>query len=155
MTKTEREPFRDFLPGFRWEGVDRLAYKAEGSAPFKAITRQVLFSDPALACELRYFEIDAGGHSTLERHDHVHAVMVARGSGHCLVGNEVRTVKTFDLVSVPPGTWHQFRATRGEALGFICMVNAGRDRPQLPNEDEVHALRADPRITAFLDDRPS
>ncbi len=29
--------------GFRWDGVELLAYKEEGSAPFKAITRQVLF----------------------------------------------------------------------------------------------------------------
>ena len=155
MAKTESEPFRDFLPDFRWQGVDRLAYKQEGTAPFKAITRQVLFADPSLGCELRYFEIEPNGHSTLERHDHVHAVMVARGSGHCLVGHEVRTVKTFDLVSVPPQTWHQFRATRGEALGFFCMVNAGRDRPQLPTADDVRALRADARIAAFLDGRPT
>ena len=30
--------------GFRWDGVELNAYKEEGSAPFKAITRQVLFS---------------------------------------------------------------------------------------------------------------
>lgn len=155
MAKNEPDRFRDFLPGYRWRGVERLAYKPEGAAPFKAITRQVLFADPALDCELRYFEIEAGGHSTLERHDHVHAVMVARGSGHCLVGREVRAVKPFDLVSVPPRTWHQFQATRGEALGFLCMVNAGRDRPQLPTEDDLSALRSDARIAAFLDGQPA
>ena len=46
--------------GFRWEGVELLAYKDEGSAPFKAITRQVLFGRPELGCELRYFEMRAG-----------------------------------------------------------------------------------------------
>ena len=49
--------------GFRWEGVELLAYKEEGSAPFKAITRQVLFQRPELQCELRYFEMQPGGHS--------------------------------------------------------------------------------------------
>ena len=154
MAKNASDRFREFLPGFRWRGVDRLAYKPEGAAPFKAITRQVLFADPALECELRYFEIESGGHSTLERHDHVHAVMVARGSGRCLVGREVLTVKPFDLVSVPPRTWHQFRASLGEPLGFLCMANAGRDRPQLPTEDDLGTLRSDLRIAAFLDDRP-
>ena len=67
--------------GFRWEGVELLAYKEEGSAPFKAITRQVLFQRPELQCELRYFEMQPGGHSTLERHEHVHAVMIFRGRG--------------------------------------------------------------------------
>ena len=76
---TDKSRFRDFLAGFRWQGVDRLAYKEEGSAPFKDITRQVLFADPALGCELRYFEMAAGGYSTLERHEHVHAVMIFRG----------------------------------------------------------------------------
>ena len=49
---------------------------------------------PALACELRYFEMAPGGYSTLERHEHVHAVLILRGRGHCLVGAEVRPVGT-------------------------------------------------------------
>lgn len=148
---TMAQAFRKFLAGFRWQGVELLAYKEEGSAPFKAITRQVLFADPGLGCEWRYFEMQAGGYSTLERHDHIHAVMVLRGRGHCLVGGEVRPVETHDLVSVPPLTWHQFRATGGEPLGFLCMVNADRDKPRLPGPDDLAALRADPHIAAFLD----
>ena len=102
--------------GFRWEGVELLAYKEEGSAPFKAITRQVLFQRPELGCELRYFEMQPGGHSTLERHEHVHAVMIFRGRGICLVGGEVREAGAPDLVFIPPMTWHQFRASAGRAL---------------------------------------
>jgi hypothetical protein len=30
------------------------------------------------------------------------------------------------------------------------MVNAARDRPQLPTEDEIAALKSDPAIAAFL-----
>ena len=74
--------------------------------------------------ELRYFEVAPGGFSTLERHEHMHAVLILRGRGHCLVGGEVRPIETRDLVTVPPMTWHQFRATKGEPLGFLCMVNA-------------------------------
>ena len=40
--------------------MEETPYKAEGTAPFRDITRQVLFEDPALACELRYFEMAAG-----------------------------------------------------------------------------------------------
>lgn len=141
---------RAFQPGFRWDGVSRMPYKEEGAAPFRAIARQVLFADPALGCELRYFEMEPGGYSTLERHEHVHAVMVLRGHGRCLLGQEVRELAPFDLVSVPPWTWHQFRATRGEALGFLCMVNASRDKPHLPTEQERQALAADPAVAAFL-----
>ena len=50
-----------------------MAYKQDAAAPFRDVTRQLLFSDPRLDCEWRYFEVAAGGYSTLERHDHVHA----------------------------------------------------------------------------------
>jgi mannose-6-phosphate isomerase-like protein (cupin superfamily) len=139
---------------YRWEGVAELPYKEDERALFKSITRQVLFADPALSGELRYFEMAAGGFSTLERHEHMHAVLILRGRGHCLVGREVRSVETRDLVTVPALTWHQFRATRGEALGFLCMVNAERDKPQLPSAEEMASLKADPAIAAFLRDEP-
>ena len=109
---------------YRWEDVELLPYKEDGRALFKSITRQMLFSDPAMHGELRYFEVAPGGFSTLERHEHMHAVLILRGRGHCLVGDEVRPIETRDLVTVPPMTWHQFRATAGEPLGFLCMVNA-------------------------------
>src|SRR5258708_4992748 len=63
----------------RWREVDVLEYKREGSAPFQDVTRQVLFDDPALGCQLRYFEVAPGGHTTLERHEHAHAVIIERG----------------------------------------------------------------------------
>ena len=118
--------------GFRWQGVDLLAYKQEGSAPFKDVTRQVLFDDPQLPTQLRYFEVAPGGWTTLERHEHVHNVMVLRGRGRCRIGSEEHDIELHDLVSVPPMTWHQFHAAADEPLGFLCLVNRERDRPQLP-----------------------
>jgi quercetin dioxygenase-like cupin family protein len=140
--------------GYRWDGVEHLPYKVETGteAPFRAISRQVLFAEPAIGCELRYFEMDAGGHSTLERHEHWHAVMILRGHGTCLVGDQVRAVAERDLVTIPGNTWHQFRASAGEPMGFLCMVNRERDRPVLPTTDELAALRGDPVIRRFLDD---
>jgi mannose-6-phosphate isomerase-like protein (cupin superfamily) len=140
--------------GYRWEGVQELPYKEDDRALFKSVTRQVLFADPELYGELRYFEVAPGGYSTLERHQHMHAVMILRGRGHCLVGEEVRPVETRDLVTVPAMTWHQFRATRGEPLGFLCMVNATRDKPQLPSAEDLADLERDARIAAFLRNEP-
>jgi quercetin dioxygenase-like cupin family protein len=145
--------FRAAQPDFRWDGVAHMPYKQDGSAPFKDISRQVLFHEPDLSCELRYFEMDAGGYSTLERHEHAHAVMILRGHGECLVGQEVRLVGPCDLISIPSMTWHQFRATAGEPFGFMCMVNVLRDRPQLPTEAELANLRENPAIDRFLDQR--
>jgi quercetin dioxygenase-like cupin family protein len=134
----------------RWEDVELLAYKDEGSAPFRDVTRQVLFDDPELACQLRYFEVAAGGHTTLERHQHAHAVVIQRGRGRCLIGDRIETLAAFDLVVVAPRTWHQFRAATDEPLGFLCMVNAVRDRPELPDADALAQLRANPDIAAFI-----
>ena len=151
MDENRPTRLRRFQKDFRWEDTAHLPYKEEGSAPFKAISRQVLFAEPSQGCELRYFEMQADGFSTLERHEHTHAVMILRGHGHCLLGQEVREVKPYDLVTIPAWTWHQFRATEGEPLGFLCMVNAKRDKPQLPSEEELSIMRRDPRIADFLD----
>lgn len=152
------ETFADVKPlrkaaHFRWEGVEHRPYKDDDEAPFKTISRQTLFSDPRLLGELRYFEIEPGGYSTLERHEHMHAVLVLRGRGTCLVGTSVHALGPHDLVTILPFTWHQFRATSGEPLGFLCLVNSDRDRPQLPSAEDIAALRADAAVAAFLDDR--
>ena len=146
----EKTTHRRAHDDYRWDAVAELPYKEDGRALFRAITRQVLFSDTALASELRYFEVAPGGFSTLERHEHMHAVLILRGRGHCLVGRDVKALATRDLVTVPPMTWHQFRATGSEPLGFLCMVDARRDKPQLPSEAELAELEADPAIAAFL-----
>ena len=140
---------------YRWEGVNTLPYKQDDRALFKSITRQVLFADPQLHAELRYFEIEPGGYSTLERHEHVHAVLILRGHGHCLVGKEVKAVELRDLITVPPLTWHQFRASADEPLGFLCMVNAVRDKPQLPSAEDLAQLKSDEKIAAFLGEEPA
>ena len=140
---------------FRWEGVEMRPYKEDERALYQTITRQVLFSDPNMAGELRYFEVAPGGFSTLERHEHMHGVLILRGSGHCLVGDEVKSLGTNDLVTISPMTWHQFRATAEEPLGFLCMVDAQRDKPQLPTPQDVERLKQNPAIAAFLDGKPA
>ena len=125
---------------FHWEAVNVLAYKQDGSAPFRDVTRQVLFDSSDPPAQLRYFEVAPGGWTTLERHEHVHAVMVIRGRGQCLVGDKAYDIGTHDLVSVPPMTWHQFRSAADEPLGFLCLVAAERDRPQLPSDTEAAAI---------------
>ncbi len=141
-------PFADW----RWNEVPLHPYKEDGAAPFKAITRQTLFNDPGFGCELRYFEMEAGGHSSLERHEHMHAVLILRGEGHCLLGDTVHVVKQNDLVTIPPWVWHQFRATAGAPMGFLCMVNQLRDKPLLPTEAELAELRT-PAVAAFLENK--
>jgi quercetin dioxygenase-like cupin family protein len=130
----------DAAGDYRWQGVELLRYKDEGSAPFRDITRQVLFAPPDQASELRYFEIAPGGYSTLERHEHTHAVLILRGRGTVRLGDEIHAIAERDLVTVDPLTWHQFHAAADSALGFLCLVSKERDRPQLPTPEEAARL---------------
>ena len=144
------KPVTRYRGDFHWNGVSVHPYKPEGTH-FRDITRQLLVGpDAGLSCELRYFELEPDGHSTLERHEHAHAVVVLRGEGSVLVGNEVFSIRPFDLVRVPSGSWHQFRAARATELGFLCLVDAQRDRPARPTEAELRSLRADPEVAAFI-----
>ena len=151
MDTEHEQNFRAARGDFRWDGVAHQPYKQDGAAPFKDISRQVLFHEAALGCELRYFEMDAGGYSTLERHEHAHAVMILRGHGQCMLGTEVRDVKPHDLITILSWTWHQFRATAGESFGFMCMVNTLRDRPALPTEADMATMRQTPAVARFLE----
>jgi S-methyl-1-thioxylulose 5-phosphate methylthiotransferase len=134
---------------FRWEGVSLLAYK-EAGGHFRDVTRQLLFDGQGIGAELRYFEVSAGGWSTLERHEHVHAVMIIRGRGRAVVGERIVDLAPHDLVRVPPRTWHQFRAAQDAPLGFLCLVACGRDRPERPDDAALAELRRDGAIADFI-----
>jgi quercetin dioxygenase-like cupin family protein len=131
---------------FRWDDVSVKDYPAAGTIS-RSVTKQVLFEpDERLPAELRYFEVDPGGYSALERHDHVHAVLILRGRGSVLVGEDVHPVCEHDLVYIPPQTWHQLYAAEDAHLGFLCLVNGERDRPARPTDEEFDALEALPGL---------
>ena len=135
---------------FRWEGVDVLPYKEDGNM-FRDVTRQVMLEGQGdLPVEFRYFEVGPGGHSTLERHEHQHAVMVIRGSGRVLVRDKVSEICCQDIVHIPPMTWHQFRASEDSPLGFLCVVACQRDRPQRPGEKELEYLQSNDAVREFI-----
>jgi len=141
---------RATLEGYSWDDVEPRRYREEPGALFEGVTRQVLFSDPGLQGELRYFEVSSGGYSSLERHAHMHAVLVLRGAGRCLVGEAVYAIGPHDLITVPPWTWHQFRAAADQKLGFLCLVDAERDKPAAPSAAEREALMRLPAVREFL-----
>ncbi|HSI82261.1 MAG: cupin domain-containing protein [Candidatus Methylacidiphilales bacterium] len=138
------------MDGHRWEDLPVLHYKEDGGTHFRSITRQLLCPGQGLGCELRYFEIEPGGHSTLEIHQHIHSVIILRGKGQCLVGDQIYTLAEHDIIYIPTGTWHQFRANLDDHLGFLCMVNHDRDRPTRPSEAAAARLRENPEVAAFI-----
>ena len=141
--------FRAHQGDCRWDETPVLEYKTQGSH-FQGVTRQYLFNGPDMGFEWRYFEVEAGGYSSLERHEHVHAVMIVRGRGRVLLADTVHPIALYDLVYIPPLTWHQFQPEGDEPLGFLCIVNSERDRPHLPTSEELAELRADPAVAAFI-----
>ncbi len=140
------------LQGFRWDETSLLSYREEPGTHFKNITRQILFDggQSDLPIQLRYFEIQAGGYSTLEKHLHTHLVMIIRGEGHVLDGDQIYRVQEQDLIVIESGVFHQFCATGNTPLGFLCLVNLERDRPILPTDEEWEELCKNSQIAEFI-----
>jgi len=125
---------------YHWDTVPRKVYKTDTNN-FKDISRYSLLGEQedeqALNFQMRYFEIEPGGYSSLEYHRHPHSVIIIRGSGSVVLGDEVHPLHLHDVVFVSPETLHQFHADNGEKLGFICIVDRYRDRPTIPDEHEL------------------
>jgi S-methyl-1-thioxylulose 5-phosphate methylthiotransferase len=135
---------------FRWEGVAERAYKDEpGSArgmAWRGISRHTLVRG---SFELRYFELAAGGFSSLEKHAHEHAVVCVRGRGTALVGGEVHALRPFDLVRSGPWAPHRWVNAGAEPFGFLCTVDGERDKPAPLSDEEWATLLADPVTAPF------
>ena len=136
---------------FRWEGVDVKEYKPAGHR-HRGITRQVLLGDdnPNSDFATRYFEIAPGGHSTLEKHEHTHSVVILRGAGVVLLGNGLVRVHAPDAIEIDSWTLHQFHNDTDEPFGFLCVVAKERDRPVFASDAELTALRADPELSPWV-----
>jgi quercetin dioxygenase-like cupin family protein len=76
----------------------------------------------------------------------VHVVLILRGRGRVLLGDEVREIEEHDSLYIPPQTWHQFYAAADSFLGFLCLVRGERDRPSRPTEEELAELCAIPAV---------
>jgi quercetin dioxygenase-like cupin family protein len=117
--------------GRGWKDVEVREYKSEGDH-FRNISRRTLLGEAAgeeaLNFITRYFEIEPGGYSSMEFHQHPHAVVVIRGHGDVLLGDSIHELGPHDCVYVAPGTTHQFRATGSDPFGFLCIVDRHRDK---------------------------
>ena len=133
-----------------WPGLDRKDYKTAGTG-FLDVSRFVLFGEredeSGLNMQTRYFEIGEGGYSSLERHRHPHTVVIVKGRGSMILGDRVAGLEPMDAVYIAPETVHQFHADRGEPMGFLCIVDRYRDRPEIPkDEKELEEWIPDPEV---------
>jgi quercetin dioxygenase-like cupin family protein len=141
---------------FRWEGVPERAYKFrlgdERGMGWKGVTRHTIASPAVLPAtfELRYFELEPGGYSSLEKHRHVHFVIAVRGSGRALVGERVVDLAPLDALYVPPLGPHRWLNEGEEPFGFLCTVDAERDPPQPLDDAEWERLRSSPATAPYV-----
>ena len=130
-------------PGFEWSGRPSSAYKdAPRPLPGPSRSRECAGSSWSGSSasdsrtDLRYFEIEPGGYSSLEKHLHAHIVIGARGSG-VLSSSEGRARDSsapMDVACIGPLEAHQLRNESDEPFGFFCIVDHDhdRDRPAAP-----------------------
>lgn len=113
-----------------WAGVPLQEYKPVADHHC-GVSRSVLIGESGeqTRFHLRYFEIAPGGYSTLEHHRHEHVVVVLRGSGEVRLDGNWHAVGFGDTVYVAPDEVHQLRNHGEEPFGFLCLVDAERDKP--------------------------
>ncbi|QUW03933.1 cupin domain-containing protein [Chloracidobacterium validum] len=139
---------------FRWENIPVTAYQRTPAtaADFAGITRQTLFgqSGETIGFEVRYFEIAPGGWSSLECHGHAHAVIGLRGVGKVLLGDTVQTLRFLDLAYIGPNCVHRLVNDEPTPFGFLCIVDAKRDRPRRLRPADVPDLLTNPALAALI-----
>ena len=97
-----------------------------------ATTRQVLIGpDEGPHFALRRFIMQPGGGMPAHTNTVEHEQYVLRGRARVGIGDQVHDVQPGDVVFIPAGMPHWYRAEAGEPFEFLCVV------PNLPDKTEV------------------
>lgn len=116
---------------FNWAGRESSPYKDAADLAFRGVRRVELVGkhgEPSRT-DLRYFEVEPGGYSSLERHVHGHIVIGARGSGVLVQGGARHPLAVNDVAWIAPLEAHQLLNESAQPFGFFCIVDHRRDRP--------------------------
>jgi quercetin dioxygenase-like cupin family protein len=149
MQREQRTVIRATESG--WDGIPVEGYQPGDDALKTGVSRHTLVGgrkndvgEPGPAMELRYFELQPGCASRLEKHEHEHYVIVRDGIGYAVVGDAAQEIAAGDVIYVGALELHQF-VNRGERpFGFYCFVDACRDFSQAPTADDLARLEASP-----------
>ena len=134
--------------GNGWEGVPVEGYRPGAAVGVERHTivggRKADADAPGPSRELRYFELQPGAVSRLEKHEHEHYVIVKRGLGYAVIDETVTEIGPNDVIYVGPLELHQFVNRGDEPFGFYCFVDAMRDFSQEPTQADLDRLMASP-----------
>ena len=132
-----------------WEGIEPAGYSPD--APGTGVARHTLVgsrkndpSEPGPQMELRYFEVQPGAASRLEKHEHEHYVIVREGLGYAVIGDTATEIGPNDVIYVGPLELHQFVNRGPTPFGFYCFVDTCRDFSQAPTPEDLKRLESSP-----------
>lgn len=132
-----------------WEGVEPAGYTPDPAGA--GVARHTLVGErksdprePGPRMELRYFQVQPGAASRLEKHEHEHYVIVRCGIGYAVIGDTATEIGPSDIIYVGPLELHQFVNRGDEPFGFYCFVDSCRDFSQAPSSEELSHLAASP-----------
>jgi ribulose-bisphosphate carboxylase large chain len=130
--RTNKSRFYKHKGNFTWQGIRTEEYKTDDNN-WAAIARRVLIGrhNESARFHLRYFEILPGGYSSFEKHIHEHVVVGIRGKGKVLCGKKNYELNFLDTLYIAPNELHQLSNPFHEPFGFLCIVNAKRDKPKI------------------------
>lgn len=120
-----------FSPDYAWAHRPSSPYKDADDDSFRGVRRVELVGKygERTNTDLRYFEVEPGGHSSREFHLHTHVVIGARGEGVLVIGNDRMTLRVNDVAWIEAHEIHQLRNETDQPFGFYCIVDHERDRP--------------------------
>ena len=106
----------------KWNGVSVREYGEE----FEGVTRQVFVGpeDGSDNFHMRYFRLEPGTHSNLEKHSHEHGVLILHGHARLQLNDKFFDVHPYDAIFISGNDLHQFVAQGDEPLGFVCVIKA-------------------------------
>lgn len=107
---------------FDWAGVSDLLYEA---VDVKDVTAKLLVGEAEGApyFRIRYFRLEPGGCTSLDRHPHDHGVVMLHGRALVRLGEDEVAVGPLDVIYIPGDEVHQFKALDGP-VGFLCVIAA-------------------------------
>lgn len=107
---------------FGWEDVMVREYGDE----FEGVTRQIFIGpdEGSNNFHMRYFRLEPGTHSNLERHPHEHGVLVLHGHACLQLNEEFFDVFPNDAIFISGNDLHQFVVQGDEPMGFLCVIKA-------------------------------
>lgn len=111
----------------RWQDIPLRAYGPENSGADRA-TRQILIGNDEQSphFHMRYFAVQPGGHTSLDRHAHDHGVYILHGRARLRLNDTEHELNAGDVVYISGNDVHQFFTVGEEPFGFLCVVPAQR-----------------------------